>query len=289
MSKIEKGNLAGFTAIMLWSTLALFAVITQKIPPFELLCMVFSLAYGLSLLYRYSRTKRFTLEYKPPLKVWLLGIYGLFGYHLCYFLALKNAPALEANLINYLWPLFVVLLSAFLPNEKLRYSHVIGVLCGFLGVIILLGGSEFNFSMEYVKGYSYAFLCALIWSSYSVLSRYFGHIPTSVIGDFCGMTALLSLCAHLLFEPYYVPSLKECLAIIGLGIGPMGMAFFLWDYAMKQGNIKLIGTFSYMTPLLSTLLLVLFKQAKPHTTIWLACGLIVLGSLISSLSSKKHS
>ncbi len=287
MNEVQKGNLAGLIAIVLWSTLALFTVLTKNIPPFKLLFMVFFLAYSVALIYRRIKTKRFSLAYRPPLKVWILGIYGLFGYHLCYFLALKNAPALEANLINYLWPLLIVLFSAFLPHEKLKWFHVVGVACGFLGVLVLLNVHEAHFAWEYAKGYFFAFLCAFIWSSYSVLSCYFGNVPTSVIGDFCGVTALLSLIAHGLFESHYIPTFNEFLAVVGLGLGPIGLAFFVWDYAMKKGDIKLIGTFAYMTPLLSTLLLVLFHQAQPHATIWIACGLIMLGSFISSLASKR--
>ncbi len=287
MSELKKGNAAGFVAIMLWSTLALFTVTTGAIPPFQLTFMTFFIAFFIALAYRFITTKRFFLSHSVPLKVWALGIYGLFGYHFFYFLALKSAPALEANLINYLWPLLIVLFSALLPKEHLRWFHSAGALFGFLGAFLLLSARGLSFSSEYANGYVFAFLCALIWSSYSVLSRYFGQVPTSVVGDFCGVTALLSLGAHIFFETFYMPTPTELCAVIGLGIGPVGIAFFVWDYGMKKGDIKFIGALSYATPLLSTLLLVASGQTKPHTMIWVACGLIILGSLISSLGLKR--
>lgn len=287
MTPLQKGNAAGMLAILLWSMLALFTVSTGAIPPFQLTFMTFSIAFVLGILGWLKRGGDVRLFLRIPKRVWFLGIYGLFGYHFFYFLALKSAPALEANLINYLWPLLIVLFSAFLPQEKLRWFHVVGALCGFLGAIVLLGSKGVSFSSEYVQGYLYALICAFVWSSYSVLSRYFGEIPTLAVGGFCGATALLSLGAHWVFEQTYWPSLSEFLAVVALGVGPVGIAFFVWDYGMKKGDIKFIGALSYATPLLSTLMLVAFSQAAPSQTIWIACALIIAGSLISSLGLKR--
>ena len=290
MNIIQKGNLAGIVAIILWSTLALFTVLTNKIPPFQLTAMSFSVAFLIGLGLWIKEGKGILIHLQLPLKVWILGIYGLFGYHFFYFMAIKNAPPLEANLINYLWPLLIVLFSAFLPHEKLRWFHVVGAILGFMGAILLIGfGKEVGFSPLHVKGYAYALICALIWSSYSVLSRYFGEIPTSSIGAFCGVTALLSLGAHMIFEQTHIPSTQEFLATLALGIGPAGMAFFVWDFGMKRGDIKRIGSLSYATPLLSTLLLILFGLSTPNGTIYWACLLIVLGSIVSSLPLFKES
>lgn len=284
MNRVQKGNIAGIFALLLWATLAIFTVFTNRIPPFELTFIAFSIAFVIGLLLWIKAGKGIVIHLLLPWKVWVLGIYGLFGYHFFYFLALKSAPALEANLINYLWPLLIVLLSAFLPREKLRWFHVLGACLGFMGVLFLIGSRhEIAFSLHHVQGYMYALLCACIWSSYSVLSRYFGAIPTLSVGGFCGASALLSLGAHFIFEQTYIPNTQEFLAAVGLGLGPVGVAFFVWDYGMKQGDIKLIGSLSYATPLLSTFMLVLFGRSSPNSAIWMACSLIVLGSIVSSL------
>ena len=279
----HRGNIAGIFAIILWSTLALFTVSTGKIPPFQLTFMAFSIAFLIGVIGWLKQGGNVLRYLRLPLRVWFLGIYGLFGYHFFYFLALKSAPSLEANLINYLWPLLIVLLSAFLPNEKLRWFHIVGSLLGFFGAFLLIGSNGLSFSSEYTQGYIYALICAFVWSSYSVLSRYFGEVPTLAVGGFCGVSALLSLGAHLLFEETIVPTFMECLAVLGLGLGPTGIAFFVWDYAMKKGDIKLIGALSYATPLLSTLLLVVFGRSSPSQTVWIACLLIVFGSVVSAL------
>jgi len=282
MLSVQKGNFAGLLAILLWSTLALFTVLTGAIPPFQLTFMAFFVAFILGAIWWFKRGADIRIYTKLPIKVWFVGIYGLFGYHFFYFLALKTAPSLEANLINYLWPLLIVLFSALLPQEKLRWYHTLGAMLGFMGAFVLLGSKGVSFSSEYLQGYGYAFLCALIWSSYSVLSRYFAEVPTEAVGGFCGVSALCSLVAHMTFEETYIPTFSEMLFVVGLGLGPVGLAFFVWDYGMKKGDIKLIGALSYATPLLSTVLLVLFQDA--HLSLWIgvACALIVGGSVISA-------
>lgn len=283
MTPISKGNIIGAIAIVLWATLALFSVLTTRIPPFQLTAMAFSIAFLIGLGWWIKEKKGILIHLKLPLKVWVLGIYGLFGYHFFYFMAIKNAPALEANLINYLWPLLIVLFSAFLPNEKLRWFHIVGVMLGLCGAMLLIGfGKGVEFSSSYFQGYMYAVLCAILWSSYSVMSRYFGSIPTQAIGAFCGATAILSFVAHMLFEENYMPNSVELLATIGLGIGPVGIAFFVWDYGMKRGDIKFLGSLAYATPLLSTLMLIIFNLGQPNSLIWIACALIVGGSVISA-------
>lgn len=280
----RKGNLLGISAILLWSSLATFGVMASSIPPFQLTSMSFFVAFIIGAILWKKEGKGILIHLKWPLKVWIVGVCGLFGYHFFYFLAIQNAPAIEANLINYLWPLFIVLFSSFLPNEKLRWFHVVGVLCGLIGVVFLISkDGGMNFEAQYINGYMYAFIAAILWSSYSVLSRLFGEVPTSAVGTFCGVTAVLSLICHLCFEATVYPNITESFAILALGLGPVGGAFFVWDYGVKHGDIQLIGTLAYAIPLLSTLLLIFLGLSQPSSNVFLACLFIVLGSIISSL------
>ncbi|MDX1809765.1 MAG: EamA family transporter [Sulfurospirillaceae bacterium] len=283
------GNIVGLIAIIFWATLASFGVLARRIPPLELTSMSFFIAFFIGLILWKKQRKGILIHLKHPIKVWLVGVGGLFGYHFFYFLAIQNAPAVEANLINYLWPLFIVLFSSFLPNEKLRWFHVVGAICGLIGVAFLVGGGHgFHFQAQYLNGYLFAFTCAMIWATYSVLSRYFAKIPTSAVGGFCGATAVLALLFHFIFETTVIPNTKELFAILMLGLGPVGGAFFVWDYGLKNGDIKLLGTLAYAIPLLSTLLLIALGLSKASYNIWIACALIILGSLISSMNHFKR-
>lgn len=277
----------GFTAILLWSLLAMFTAATGTIPPFQLAAMTF-LVGGLvgvaSWIVRPQGLK--ALRQKPV--VWALGLGGLFGYHALYFAALRLAPPAESGLINYLWPLLIVLFSSLLPGEHLKRAHIVGALLGFSGVVVLIAGrGALDARAESMPGYVCAFIAAFVWAGYSVLSRRFGQVPTDAVAGFCLMTSLLSLICHLAFETTVWPeTATQWLALLALGLGPVGAAFYVWDIGMKRGDIRLLGVASYATPVLSTLLLVVAGYAEPSLTLAFSCGLIVLGALVATLMPK---
>jgi drug/metabolite transporter (DMT)-like permease len=282
----KHATLIGFSAILLWGMLALLTSLSGDIPPFQLTAMAFGIAFLMGAAAFIKGGCDFSLL-KQPFSVWLNGIFGLFGYHAVYFLAMKNAPPIDASLINYLWPILIVLFSAALPGERLRWFHLGGVALGFLGVATLLLRGGFEARQEYSLGYGLALACAVIWAAYSVLSRKLHGAPTLLIGAYCGIAALLSLICHLLFESTAPVAGAQWIPVIFLGLGPMGLAFFTWDHGMKKGNIKLLGTLSYAAPLLSSGLLIAFGKAELTPGLILACGLITLGSLLSALDRLK--
>jgi drug/metabolite transporter (DMT)-like permease len=278
----QKANLSGLGAILLWGMLALLTSFSGDVPPLQVTAMTFAIAFLASCVAFVRAGADFSIL-RQPLGVWLNGVLGLFGYHALYFMALKSAPAVEASLINYLWPVLIVLFSSFLPGERLRPSHVLGVLLGFAGVVALLvGGGALTLDARYLGGYLLALACAVIWAAYSVNSRRYRAVPTMLTGAFCGVTALLSLACHLLFERTVMPSPAAWAAIAALGLGPVGLAFFAWDYGVKRGNIKVLGALSYLAPLLSSALLIAFGQAQFHIRILVACAFIITGSVVAS-------
>jgi drug/metabolite transporter (DMT)-like permease len=221
--------------------------------------------------------------------VWALGVGGLFGYHALYFAALRLAPPAEAGLINYLWPLLIVLFSALLPGERLKLAHVAGALVGFAGVVVLIAGrGAIRADAAHLPGYLCAFAAAFVWSGYSVLSRRFGSVPTDAVAGFCLATAALSLLCHLALEATVWPaSLTEWLAILALGVGPVGAAFYVWDIGVKRGDIRVLGIASYAAPVLSTLILVLAGYAEPSLSLAVSCALIVLGAAVATLARRR--
>jgi len=285
----QQATLIGTVSILLWGTLALMTRWTDaQIPPFQLLAMTFGLAWLLMQSRWWLRGESGLRFLHQPLPVWLLGIGGLFGYHLFYFIALAKAPAAEAGLIAYLWPLLIVLLSALLPGERLRSAHILGALLAASGSALLLIKGEANFSEQHSIGYLAAGACALIWSAYSVLSRRHADVPTDTVGWYCAGTALLGLICHLLFEQTVWPERPlQWIGIVGLGLGPVGIAFLTWDIGVKRGNIQLLGTLAYAAPLISTLLLILAGEAQASSRLLLACLLIVGGSMIAGIRLKR--
>ncbi|MCV0394488.1 MAG: EamA family transporter [Rhizobiaceae bacterium] len=273
----------GFSAVAMWALLALFTDLSGDVPPFQLSAMSFAIGAALGFALRPILTSDAPAR-RFPAKVWLIGIGGLFGYHFFYFTALRNAPAVEASLIAYMWPLLIVVGSAAMPGERLRWHHVAGALLGLTGtVLIVTKGGDLSFDARYAYGYAMAGLCAIFWSSYSLLSRGFPDVPTSVVTWFCAATAALSLVCHLLLESTIWPATAlEWTAVAGLGLLPVGAAFYAWDHGVKRGNIQVLGASSYAAPLLSTLVLIAVGVAEPTLQVLGACLLITGGAALAA-------
>jgi len=281
----RRATAVGFCAVLLWALLALFTVGSAPTPPFLLNTFCFGLGGTLGLIWTAATGALSSLR-SVPLRVYLIGTLGLFGYHALYFSALRIAPAAEAGLIAYLWPLLIVLFSGLLPGETLRKGHVFGALLGFAGAALIITGGGTGFSGQHLPGYALAGLCAVTWSGYSVLSRSVGEIPTASVAVFCLASAALSLPLHLIWEETVLPATAlGWAAIIGLGLGPVGLAFYVWDIGVKQGDIQLLGTASYAAPLLSTLVLVIAGVAAPSYLLLWAALLITGGAAIAARAS----
>ncbi|MGB3308113.1 MAG: EamA family transporter [Nodosilinea sp.] len=281
---LRSPTLIGFSAVLMWGTLALLTDLSGTVPPFQLTAMSFTIAFGIGIAAWVRAGGNVLRHLRLPWPVWAVGIFGLFGYHFFYFMALRHAPAVEASLIAYLWPLLIVFFSALLSGEQLRWFHGVGAIAGFLGAgLLVTQGQGFKFDPEYTMGYLAALVCALTWAGYSILSRQFGAIPTNAVGGFCGVTAVLAWICHALFETTVVPVGWQWVAILALGLGPVGLAFFTWDYGVKHGNIRVLGALSYAAPLLSTLLLIAAGLAEATWSVGLACGLIVGGAVLATL------
>lgn len=278
----------GFIAVLLWALLALFTVGSAPTPPLLLNAICFAIGGTLGLIWAWATGALGSLR-QVPIKVYVFGTLGLFGYHALYFSALRQAPAAEAGLIAYLWPLLIVIFSGLLPGERLRPGHILGAALGFTGAALIIMGGEMGFSAQYLSGYMLALLCAVTWSSYSVLSRLVGRSPTASVTVFCLGSAALSLPLHLLLEQTVLPTTGlGWAAILGLGLGPVGLAFFVWDIGVKQGDIQLLGTSSYAAPLLSTVVLVLTGVAAPSFMLLWAALLISGGAGIAAFTSMKR-
>lgn len=277
-----RATLIGFSAILMWSFLALFTAASGTMPPFQLSAICFAIGSLPGVATFVLRPQRLALL-KQPVKVWLVGIAGLFGYHFLYFTALRHAPAVEAGLIAYLWPLLIVFGSALLPGERLRWYHMLGAVAGLAGTVLIIGKNGLAFDPAYALGYGAALLCALTWSSYSLVTRRFDAASTDVVTGFCAATAALSLLCHLGLEVTVWPdSASQWIAVVGLGLLPVGAAFYAWDYGVKNGDIQILGAASYAAPLLSTLILLAFGFGEPSPRLLAACVLITGGASLAA-------
>lgn len=280
-----RATLIGFSAILMWSLLALLTVLTGRVPPFQLLAMTFAVGgvFGLGWVAQQGALGAL----RQPARVWALGVGGLFGYHALYFTALRLAPPAEAGLLNYFWPLLIVLFSGLLPGERLPLKSVAGAMLGLAGTIILFLGKGLTPAFDFIGGYGAALCAAFVWAGYSVLSRRFAKVPTAIVAGFCIATAVLAALVHVLTETTVWPQdATQWLAVLLLGIGPVGVAFYVWDIGVKRGDIRLLGVASYAAPILSTAFLVLAGFAAASISLALAALLISGGGLIAASARK---
>lgn len=279
-------TLTGFCAILLWSTLALFAAMSGRVPPFQLAAMTFVVG-GLLILAIAALRGRLGRAWPTPAS-FALGLYGLFGDTALYYAAVKTAPPAEANLIHYLWPLLIVLFAALLPGGGLKARHLAGALIGLAATGLLVSGglgSGGGLSL----GHGLAALGALTWASYSVVSRRFAAVPSESLGLTMLGCAVLALACHLAFETsLWSLTAMEWGSVLGLGLGAIGLAFVLWDVGMKRGDVALLGVASYAAPVLSTVVLVLCGYAPASWLLALSCALIVVGALVAGGGARRR-
>ena len=278
-----KADLFSLGAIFLWASLASLATLLSNVPPFLLTGVGLIIGALVSL----PALRSVITPWKIPVKTLLIGVYGLFGYHFMLFLALQTAPAVEANLVNYLWPLLIVLLSPiFTKSLSLNFRFVLAALSGFAGAVLAItsGGSGFGFSSIEV-GYFFALAAAVIWATYSLATTKVPRFPTPAIGLFALVSGVLAIGAHFLFEPAASISTADWLLLVVLGVGPLGGAFYLWDAALKIGDPRRIGLLAFLTPLLSTALLVVVSGNSLSWQLLVATGLIVVGALLGPRST----
>ena len=271
-----QANLYALGAIALWASLASLGVSLTHIPPF--------LLTGITLIIGSVPAWPFVLrdpsQWRIPMRTLALGVYGLFAYPFLLFIALRHAPPVEANLVNYLWPLFIVVLApVVLPGVALRVPHVVAALLGFGGAAIaIVGGRELSGTLAW--GYIPAAAAAFIWATYSLMTKRVTAFPTTAIGLFGLVSGALSLLCHVLLEPSVTLQARDWSLLAVLGLGPLGGAFYLWDKALKLGDARHIGILSYITPLASTTLMIVVSGRSFSWSIGLATAMIISAAVM---------
>lgn len=286
MQERRRATAEGLGAIGLWALLAPLGVAAGAVPPFLLTGLAFLVGGLTGIIWLVATGRSLSVLLRVPLRAWALGVGAFFGYHAAYFTALQHLPPIEALLIVNLWPLAIVLLTALLPGEQLLPRHLVGVACGLAGAVLLVLGREDTGTVPVERtflGYAAAAACVVIWSGYSVLNRKVApDTPTDAVAGFCIVTAVLALLAALLVEPPSWPQGQAWVAVLLLGLGPVGAAFYLWDAGTKRGDLQLLGSAAYLAPLLGTVLLLLMGRGRPSLGLAAAALLILGGAALAA-------
>ena len=261
----------GVITILCWGSLATFGNLLLHLPPFYILGVTFLIGCVPG----FFKPR----EMFPPWKILIWGVVGYFGYHFLLFYAFRFAPVIEANLINYLWPVFMVILSPLaFPQNKLKFHHILGGALSILGCVFLVAKDMGELKSENITGHGLALGAALTWSVYSIGKKKMP--PTSVwaISSFCFISGILCLLTHFLIEPRVVLQWSDAWKLILMGVGPFGVAFYSWDLALRWGDSRLMGALAYLTPIISTLGLVYFADQEISSSTLGAMVIIISGA-----------
>ncbi len=274
----------GYLALLFWAGSGLYASLVVRLPTFEVLSVAFLASFSVTAIF--LTLKKQWHQIKQPLFLWVIGMLGFVGNDALFIAAFKHAPAAQADLINYLWPIFIVVFSSLLPSEKFSIKYIIAAIFGFMGtfVVITNGGSLKNFHSEYWLGYLFAFLEAVVWSVYTIVSRHYKNTPSAMIGMYCGCSLIVSVVTHFCFEPTIMPNTNELIVMILLGLTAQGSAYYLWDYGIKKGNFRLLSILSYANPIISVGLLIMMGKSQLTHSLFTATLLITFGGLIGGLN-----
>lgn len=277
---VVRATIVGSFAVLLWALWPSLAVVAAGAPPFLLLSVAFTSAFGVFLVQRLFRRQPLMDWITAPPATIALGLIGVCAANIFYILSLRAVPAAEANIISYTWPIMIVTLAAGLGWVRARKRHVAAILTGFVGAVVIIGPSSFFDGTWY--GYLLALLSAFSWSVYSVARLHFRGGPQDIIGGVCGLSAPICLAVHLAIEPSYASSLGELAAMVAIGVGPVGSAITFWDYGVRHGEAKHLAIFAYATPLLATILLVAFGLSQVTLTLFLGGALITAAAVLGN-------
>jgi drug/metabolite transporter (DMT)-like permease len=292
MHPTSRATLIGTFAPFAWATMPLMTLYIPHVPPFLLTALVFACSSVIGISVWMYKKRRWSEIKRYPLTYWLLGIWGLFGFHFCFFMMIRLAPPAEGFLLFNTWQIFLLFFSSLILKERLHRYHVIGAAMGFLGVLAIAFAKDFtSLSSEHLMGYGFALATSLIWASYSALSPKFSHIPSDAVAGYLPLTAVCALLAHLALEQdmlFALPQGKEWFALLAIALAPSGFAYFAWDYGVKFGDIRTLSILAFIEPLLAVLILILFGFAEPAWHIGVAALLIVGGAALGSIKKSEQ-
>lgn len=288
MNQRTKATLIGCIAPLLWATFPSLSMAIGKIPPFQLMFITFGISFILSLILWTTQGHNPLAVLKKPVKYWLIGIFGIFGFNAVYVTCLKLGPPAEVFLVTSMWPILAIILNSFVSNEPLRPWHIIGSLMAFFGITLIAfqhDSAEFRF--EYLWRYAGAFVAASIWASYSVLNRKTEGMPDNLVGGFCGATAILAFICHILFEQTVPLSLDKIPFLLAIGLGPVGISYYAWSFGTKYGDMRALSILSFCGIFLSISLLLLFGYTAFNWDLAAAAVFIIGGAAIGSFGLLK--
>ncbi|SEO55640.1 DMT family transporter [Aquisalimonas asiatica] len=273
------GVSAGVFTVALWGSLPVLRSLAE-LPPMLVAVIAMACAAALSAVMACFQA----VPAKQPAPGWrdqVAGVGGLVGALYFYFLALESGNPARITLITYTWPLGFVLICDRLAGRGLRVRTLLGSAVAFGGLAPLILADGQGIATP-AGAYAAGLASGASWIVFSLFLRQAGPLSARSYRSLFAQAGLIALVLHLAFEtaPAATTS-RDWLTAALIGIGPYGLAFMAWGYALRRGPASLLGVLTYMVPVVAAVLLVALGWSSPSTELFIAAAAITLGALFS--------
>lgn len=228
---------------------------------------------------------KFILQYTRKEWLWLsfLGLLGTYIYYLFLYLGYSKATGMEVLVIQYTWPILIVVFSILILNERLTCKKSMAVFLGFIGVLLVLTkGNIANVNIHNPSVIALVAAGAACFALFSVLSKKIVKEPLGVVAVYFGVASIASFISMLCFSEFALPSANEVPAILINGIIVNGFSYVLWVLALRSTEASYLATFTFITPILSAIYLIVFFDEPFFPAYGIGLVLVVAGGLINS-------
>lgn len=290
---MKKNYIFAITTIFMWSTLAaVVKLLLSDIPNLQALAISSYISSGFLLIVNVFTGKikvMKTLNLKDIGIISGLGFIGLFVYSALYYYGLSQLTSQEACIVNYLWPIMLVIFSCFILKEKLTAMKAVAMVCSFVGIVVLSMGSGENTDGNVTLGIVSCIIAAACYGLFSVLNKKFNYDQSISMMIFWLVAAVCSTILGLVTEEWVSLDGKQWLGMLWLGIVVDAIAYLLWTLALNgASNTAKIANIAYLTPFLSLVVSALLLKEEITLRAVAALVFIIGGILLQSLNEQKN-
>ncbi len=262
----------------------------DSVPTTEVLFLagVFSVVFLLGRLIANGKVKEYRTFGAQNYKVVLgLGFLGFFVYEFLYYFGIAQLTASTACILNYLWPVMLVLFSCLILKEPFTTRKVIAMAASFLGVVVLSAGGNDQYGAHPVLGIVGCIIAAVSYGLFSILNKREDLDQDLCMPIFWGVTMVSGLIAGFVEGGWTMPDLKTWLILAWLGVMANAVGYLIWAIALNDSkNSARIANFAFLVPVLSMLLSALILREQIH---WngIAALVLILGGILYQSYEKK--
>ncbi|MBQ9936120.1 MAG: DMT family transporter [Lachnospiraceae bacterium] len=290
---MKKNYIFAITTVFMWSTLAaVVKLLLSDIPNLQALAISSYISSGFLLIVNVFTGKikvMKSLKIKDIGIISGLGFIGLFVYSALYYYGLSQLTSQEACIVNYLWPIMLVIFSCIILKEKLTAMKAVAMICSFVGIVVLSMGSGDNSEGNVTLGIFSCIIAAACYGLFSVLNKKFNYDQSISMMIFWLVAAVCSTVLGIVTEDWVSLDGRQWLGMLWLGIVVDAIAYLLWAIALNgTGNTAKIANIAYLTPFLSLVVSALLLKEEITLRALVALVFIIGGILLQSLYDQRR-